>query len=635
MKSFGFILGLVAATAHADAPDKVINLDDATRARCLKVLRDGLASDEFWPSMHAAEGLSNNGQGAEVRALLEPKLPKETDDQHRCGLAREIVRSGDLAAAQVLLDVLASKNPYGHVHACESLFKVNEIGNGALLKHALAKNDSPRLAIMAAAALSRWGNPEALSLLRKYVKDQDGETAKLAAWVLARTGDQGDLPALKAGAERFEEPLTRAYFEHARAVLGDPDGLKTLIKNLSDNDAGVRTSALEFAPEARAVEGQDALIKLLDDPTLDARVRAASALLELAKPGPSPRNEVISRDVFVATPENPRYSEGSVIVLRDGRLLYVTTEFQGGGADFSKAHLVAVESADGGRTWGSSRVIQENVGKQNVMSATFRRLSSPARFDAPIGLFYLVKNSATDLDVYLRVSTDEGASFGEPVLVTDHPGYHVLNNDRVTVLSTGRLIVPVASSDDVFKKGSRFLCSCFLSDDQGATWKHSKSLIDSPKRGAMEPEVIERANGSLLMHIRTQTGQIYASESSDGGETWSEGKPWTVKAPEAPSTLRQVPSTGHWLLIWNDCFRDGQTKAQRTPQTAAISTDEGATWTRVRDLEPRDQHSYAYTSIVFHKGRALLTYYVGDPKTHRISSRFRSVPIAWFYENAR
>jgi sialidase-1 len=269
------------------------------------------------------------------------------------------------------------------------------------------------------------------------------------------------------------------------------------------------------------------------------------------------------------------------------------------------------------------------------MSATFRRLSSPARFDAPIGLFYLVKNSASDLDVYLRVSTDEGATFGEPILVTDVPGYHVLNNDRVTVLSTGRLIVPVASTDDVFKKGSRFLSTCFLSDDQGATWRHSKSLVDSPKRGAMEPEVIERVDGSLLMHIRTQTGRIHASESTDGGETWSEAKPWTVQAPEAPSTLRPVPSTGHWLLIWNDCFRDGQTKARRTPQTAAISTDEGATWTPGRDLETSDQHSYAYTSIVFHKGRALLTYYVGDSKTGRISSRFKSVPISWFYQTEK
>jgi sialidase-1 len=277
-------------------------------------------------------------------------------------------------------------------------------------------------------------------------------------------------------------------------------------------------------------------------------------------------------------------------------------------------------------------VVQENVGIQNVMSATLRRLTGPGRFEGPIGLFYLVKNSPSDLHVFLRTSDDEGATFGDPVRVTDRPGYHVLNTDRVTVLSTGRLVVPVASTDDVLRRGSRFVSTCYLSDDQGKTWRRSKNEVDCPMRGAMEPEAIERGDGRLLLQLRTQTGQIMVSESADGGETWSDARPWGVRAPEAPATLRRIPSTGHWLLIWNDCFRDNATKAQRTPLTAAVSTDEGETWTYRRDLETSDRHAYAYTSVAFHKGRALLTYYVRDAAAGRISSRFRSVPIAWFYE---
>src|SRR3954451_6830628 len=171
------------ALARADGPVEIetLGLDDATRARCLAVLREGLNSDEFWPSMHAAEALTLDDHGAEVRALLGPKLRGEADDQHRCGLARELVRAGDLTRVQVLLDVLASPNPHGHVHACESLFKVREVGDGILLRRALARTDSPRLAIMAAAALARWGHPEAPALLRRFVLDEDGETARIAA----------------------------------------------------------------------------------------------------------------------------------------------------------------------------------------------------------------------------------------------------------------------------------------------------------------------------------------------------------------------------------------------------------------------------------------------------------------------
>ncbi|HTN02138.1 MAG TPA: hypothetical protein VL132_09685, partial [Planctomycetaceae bacterium] len=60
----------------------------------MQVLRDGFKSDEFWPSMHAAEGLTVAGYGAEVRQALPARIPAETDDQRKCGLARELVRAG-------------------------------------------------------------------------------------------------------------------------------------------------------------------------------------------------------------------------------------------------------------------------------------------------------------------------------------------------------------------------------------------------------------------------------------------------------------------------------------------------------------------------------------------------------------
>ncbi len=243
-----------------------------------------------------------------------------------------------------------------------------------------------------------------------------------------------------------------------------------------------------------------------------------------------------------------------------------------------------------------------------------------------------MKNGYDDLQVHLRISEDEGGRFGDSIRVTAEPGYHVLNNDRVTRLSTGRLIVPVATTADV-RNESRFKSVCYLSDDGGHRWRKGQGEVAYPKRGAMEPEVLELNDGRLLMQFRNQLGHIAVSESSDGGETWSEPRSWGVRAPEAPATLRRIPSTGDLLLIWNDTFREGEGHGgKRTPLTAAISTDEGHTWTFRRDLETDKQKTYAYTSLVFDRGRALMTYYVRDEKSGRISSRFRSVPIAWFYE---
>ncbi len=627
-----FTIALLAwGTPSLAAWPPVLKLEETTRERCLGILRAGVNSEEFWPAMHAAEALTQAGFPAETRKAISPRLPVETDDQRRCGLARELVRAGDLAHTQIMLDILAGTNSHGHTHACESLFKVWQIGDGRLLRQAMARVDQPKTALMAAAALTRWGNRDALSMIRKYVSDADGDTARIAAWILARVGDRSDIPALREGAQRFSEPLTKAYFEHALACLGDADGMAVLVQNMKHADAAVRTYACEFAPEARAFDAKDNLQRLLDDDVLDIRIRAAQALLVLSLPSNQLPREAIVREVFVATEKNPRYSEGSVLVLRDGRLLYATTEFIGEESDFAQARIISVDSRDGGMTWSEPRVLQENVGKQNVMSVTLQRLSQPARFDAPIGLFYLVKNSKSDLNAWMRTSTDGAETFGPPVRITTDPGYHVMNNDRVTVLSTGRIMVPVATTEDVGSV-NRFVCATWSSDDSGRNWKRSRNTVPYEKRGAMEPEVIERRDGSLLMHFRTQSGHIAVSESTDHGESWSAAKSWPVRAPEAPATLRVIPSTGDWLLIWNDTFVAGAGHGgKRSPLSFAISKDEGQTWFPSRSLETSTDHTFAYTSLAFHEGRALLTYYVRDEKSGRISSRFRSMPITDIY----
>ncbi|HET6575956.1 MAG TPA: exo-alpha-sialidase, partial [Fimbriiglobus sp.] len=542
------LLLALGASGRAADPPATVPLDPTLRERCLTVLRDGLKSDEFWPAMHAAEAITLAGHGQEVLAALAKR--SETDDQKRCGLAREAVRAGDRTKLPTLLEILDKPGSNGHTHAAESLFKVAEVGDGRKLRAALAQDANPRLKLMAAAALAHCGHPTALDAVRKHLTSPDVELRKVTVWVLGQLGMKSDVGPICAGLTKETDPLAKAYFVHALATLGDAEGKKLLGDNLTSSDSAIKTYAAEFAGHSRAVEFRVALVKLLDDPTLDVRVRAAQSLVALSKP-PADAGEVIITDVYRATDANPRYSEGSVALLADGSLLYATTEFTGGAADASKAHVIARASRDGGRTWGRPRILQENVGKQNVMSVTLRRMR-PNAVDGPLGLFYLVKNGPADLKMYLRVSSDEAKTFGEPVRVTGGPGYHVVNNDRVTVLSTGRIIVPVAWDDDISQKGGmHFVCFCYYSDDGGKTWARGAGSIDLPKRGAMEPEVLELKDGKLLMIIRTQLGHIATATSTDGGNHWGEPSWLPVTAPESPATIRRIPATGDLLLLWN------------------------------------------------------------------------------------
>jgi sialidase-1 len=344
--------------------------------------------------------------------------------------------------------------------------------------------------------------------------------------------------------------------------------------------------------------------------------------------------DIVESFIVSATPEHPRQSEGDIVVLKDGSLLAAWSDFYGGSEDNAAARISAAKSTDGGRTWGKRFTLQENVGKANVMSASLLRSRS-----GDLLFFYLQKNSLTDLKAFMRRSKDDGKSWSDPVLLTPEDGYHVMNNARVIQFRSGRLLAPVSTTMHVWTKNDDFRTVVYFSDDDGRTWKRSGTFLSAPKRGAMEPGLIERKDGSVLQIIRTQTGWIWHSESSDGGKTWSEAKSWTIEAPEAPSTLARDPATGTWLLVWNPnvvwsnpekTVLGANHGGPRTPLAAMISHDEGKTWSKPKNLESDPATTFAYTSITFHQGRALLSYYHFPKGGKQLSLRFKSVPMAWF-----
>ena len=284
VRALSMIVALLLTLSSSAQDSSRITLDAATHEKCLSVLRAGLRGDEFWPSMHAAEGLTLGGHGLEVIEYLTPKLTTETDDQHRCGIAREIVRAGDRSVVPVMLNILAGENNFGHVHAAESLFKVFEIGDGQSMRLAHTQSDNLKLKLMAAGALVHGGVGQPLQTVRDLLKDGDPSNYTIAAWVLGQIGDRSDIPRLQAQLSRCPDPATRANFEHALAILGDPDGQQALQQNLTSQDNAIRTYAATFAGDARMITARARLTIMLDDSHPDARIRAAQSLLMLASP---------------------------------------------------------------------------------------------------------------------------------------------------------------------------------------------------------------------------------------------------------------------------------------------------------------------------------------------------------------
>ncbi len=250
--------------------------------RAVQVLREGLDDPDFWPSMHAAEGLSVAGFGREVRMALSPRLDTTRDARMRCGLARELVRAGDSARVQILRDVLAGSDPYAHAHAAESLYKLGLVGDEVAMRNVFAVGDSTAR-LMAAAALAQQGDVEAMSAIRDAYRAGPASSARIAAWILGRIGDESDQLLLSTAISADANELHRAYVYHALAALGDEAGIGVLLQNLQSGDAAIRTYAASFAADVDAGASDmiiiDHLVPLLDDPHPDARYRAAASIL--------------------------------------------------------------------------------------------------------------------------------------------------------------------------------------------------------------------------------------------------------------------------------------------------------------------------------------------------------------------
>nr|MBI1232282.1 exo-alpha-sialidase [Cytophagales bacterium] len=330
---------------------------------------------------------------------------------------------------------------------------------------------------------------------------------------------------------------------------------------------------------------------------------------------------------------NPRNSEGSFIRLLDGTILFVYSKFESGADDHASAYLAGRFSSDGGNIWSDrDEVIIENEGGMNVMSASFLRLR-----DGAIAIFYARKNSVDDCIPFMRISWDEAKTWSDPIkVIPDKEGYFVLNNDRVIQLENGRLMAPVSlhkiKGSDFNMKGRIY---CYYSDDNGKSWTSSQEVPNPEGVILQEPGVVLLKNGEVKMWMRTDTGVQYLTQSQNDGRTWEQVQPSGIASPRSPASIKRIPTSDDLLLIWNNNTGSDKERASfRTPLTAAISTDDGKSWSHHKLIEDDPDGFFCYTAIEF-VGEQVLLGYMAAERTglrEKIPLVIRKIPLNEFYK---
>ncbi len=335
-----------------------------------------------------------------------------------------------------------------------------------------------------------------------------------------------------------------------------------------------------------------------------------------------------------------RWSEGSTLNLDgDRHLLMVVTALGQGGHDDTPGKILEFHSHDGGLTWtppDEATVWQENIGARNVMSPSLLRLDN----GDILGFFLVTDAALKDGGPWMKRSTDNGKTWSEPVRMA-YEGYGGPGNDRAIQISSGRILLPCWVSLDELASAHTYV---LYSDDCGATWQKT-ALISVPKGStgrktdpaAEEPMIIELNSGRLMMIMRTYLKSIWVTYSDDQGETWTEPQASGIPAPGSMSTIKRMPSGGI-LLIWNWAPEDKiDGPWPRNYISAAVSTDDGKTFSWVRHLDGSDDFPGKITmaNVCFTGNDAVITYSRSMTQKNAYDWRLQVVPMEWFFEGDR
>jgi len=319
----------------------------------------------------------------------------------------------------------------------------------------------------------------------------------------------------------------------------------------------------------------------------------------------------------------------SLLAAADGTLLAFCEGRQDGG-DHASNRIVLKRSHDGGRTWEPARVIAAaGADSLNDPSAALDRRTGRlvlhyARFaagfhtDKAVPGYDHPRASAN----YVIVSDDAGASWSAPSEVTRQVKRPTV---RCTVVTCGIGIQlrrgPHAGRlvHAAYQFGGRHEHEAYavFSDDGGTTWR--MGAVAAGTDWAAEPQVVELADGRVMMNVRTRTGCRKVAFSADGGSTFTDlaDDPALIEPGCQASIFRAGdPLDGQPSLL---LFSNPASRTERVSGTVRLSLDEGATWPLARPLY---RGGFAYSCLGMLPDGTLLCLFEADEYQRIVLARF-------------
>ncbi len=185
--------------------------------------------------------------------------------------------------------------------------------------------------------------------------------------------------------------------------------------------------------------------------------------------------------------------------------------------DRSSTQIMLTESTDRGRTWTPKHPLTECTAKLEYYynCARISKLRDGRLVAIVDKIPYPLGETSPQNSVnYLYFSTDDGASWSEPV----ETPLHGIVPDKLTELDNGRWII--AAHYKVDGKLTQFM---YYSDDQGRTWGPEITVAQDARFNLCEVSMLPLGSGWIVAFMRENSGQGWDCKkviSQDNGASW-------------------------------------------------------------------------------------------------------------------
>ncbi len=246
---------------------------------------------------------------------------------------------------------------------------------------------------------------------------------------------------------------------------------------------------------------------------------------------------------------------------------------------------------------------------EQTKNKQIEKLSLPKRYpcwnpvlfslqDKTLLLFFKIGPSPSRWWGMMQISKDNGKTWGKSIRLPDSILGPIKN--KPIYLSNGTIICP--SSTEGISPPPSWQIHFEQSSDSGKTWKKIRVPVSAKTPAAIQPSILQLADGKLEAIGRTRSaGKLFATYSENNGLRWSEPVLLDLPNPNSGTDATTLANGDH-LLVYN------HTNRGRSPLNLALSKD-GQSWSAALILEQEPNAEFSYPAIIQTKDRLVHIVY--------------------------